>query len=72
MEGMVHAHCISCALYFHSYYISSTSDHQALDPGGRGLLTLRHIAELGNVLSSLPGDLKAIGCKFKPVGSGLF
>ena len=30
---------IYCALYF--YYISSTSDHQALDPGGGGHLPLR-------------------------------
>jgi len=27
------------ALYFYYYHISSTSDHQALDPGGWGLLT---------------------------------
>ena len=32
---MIEAHCISCPLYY--YYISSTSDHQALDPGGGGL-----------------------------------
>ena len=25
-------------LYFYYYYISSTSDHQASDPGGRGPL----------------------------------
>ena len=36
--GMIQAH-IYCALYFyHYYYISSTSDHQALDHGGWGLL----------------------------------
>ena len=27
--GMSQAHCICCALYFHYYYTSSTSDHQA-------------------------------------------
>jgi len=32
--GMIQAHYIYCALYFCYYYISSTSDHQALDPGG--------------------------------------
>ena len=32
------AHYIYCALYFCYYYISSTSDHQALDPEGWGLL----------------------------------
>ena len=31
-------HYIYCALNFHYYYISSTSDHQALDPGGWGPL----------------------------------
>ena len=30
---------IHCALYFYYYYISSTSDLQALDPGGWGPLT---------------------------------
>ena len=36
--GMIHAHYIYCALYFYYYYISSISDHQALDPGGWGTL----------------------------------
>ena len=41
---MVQVHYIYCALYFYYYNISSTSDHQALDPGGwdcwfRGLFT---------------------------------
>ena len=31
---MIQAHYVYCALYFHYYYISSTSDHLALDPGG--------------------------------------
>ena len=30
---MLQAHYIYCVLYFNYYYISSTSDHQALDPG---------------------------------------
>ena len=34
---MIRAHYIYCALYF--YYISSTSDHQSLDPGGGALGT---------------------------------
>ena len=35
--GMIQVHYICCALYFHYYYyISSTSDHQAFDPGGWG------------------------------------
>ena len=29
--GMIQVHYICCALYFY-YYISSTSDHQALSP----------------------------------------
>ena len=32
--GMIQVCYIYCALYFCYYYISSTSDHQALDPGG--------------------------------------
>ena len=37
--GMIQGYYTYCALYFYSYYISSTSDHQALDPGGwRSLL----------------------------------
>ena len=36
--GMIQAHYMYCALYFYCYYISSTSDHQALDPGCRGPL----------------------------------
>ena len=34
---MLQVHYIYCALYFYYYYISSTSDHQALDPGAWGL-----------------------------------
>ena len=40
--GMIQGHCIYCALYFYQYYISSTSDHQALDPGCWGLLLWRY------------------------------
>ena len=36
--GMIQTHSIYCALYFYYYYISSTSDHQALDPRGWGPL----------------------------------
>ena len=39
--GMIQGHYIYCALYLYYYYISSTSDHQALDLGGRGPLMLR-------------------------------
>ena len=35
---MIQAHCIYCALYSYYYYITSTSDHQALDPGDWGPL----------------------------------
>ena len=34
--GMIQAYYIYCVLYFYYYYISSTSDHQELDPGGWG------------------------------------
>jgi len=30
----IQTHYTYCALYLYYYYISSTSDHQALDPGG--------------------------------------
>ena len=36
--GIIQGHYIYCALLFCYYYISSTSDHQALDPGGWGPL----------------------------------
>ena len=39
--GMIQVHCIYCVLYFYYYYICSTSDHQALDPGGWGPLLYR-------------------------------
>ena len=39
--GMIQGHYIYCVLYFYYYYICSTSDHWALDPGGRGPLMLR-------------------------------
>lgn len=33
--GKIQAHYIYRALYFYCDYVSSTSDHQAVDPGGR-------------------------------------
>ena len=35
---MIQAHYIYCALYLYYYYISSASEHQALDPRGWGSL----------------------------------
>ena len=35
---IIQVHYIHCALYFYYYYISCSSDHQALDPGGWGPL----------------------------------
>ena len=32
--GMIQVRYVYCALYFYYYYISCTSDHWALDPGG--------------------------------------
>ena len=32
--GMIQVHCIYCTLYFCYCYVSCTSYHQALDPGG--------------------------------------
>ena len=37
--GMIQAHYVYCILHFCYYYISSISDHQALDPGGWGPLS---------------------------------
>ena len=34
VSRMIQVHYIYCVLYFYCYYIRSTSDHQALDPGG--------------------------------------
>ena len=36
--GVILAYYIYCTPYFYYYYISSTSDHQTLDPGGWRLL----------------------------------
>ena len=38
---MIQAHDIYCALHFYYYYISSTSDHQSLDPRDWGHLLER-------------------------------
>ena len=43
---MIQAHCIYCTLYFYYYYISSTSDHQALDPGGWGPWSLSRASQV--------------------------
>ena len=40
---MIQAHYTYCALYFYYYYISSTSDHQALDPRGCRPLTKHNV-----------------------------
>ena len=39
---MIQVHYIYCALYFYYYCISSTSDHEALYPGGWGCLLQSH------------------------------
>ena len=41
--GMIQACYFYGALHFYYYYVSSTSDHQVLDPGGWGLLLHRSI-----------------------------
>ena len=40
-SGMIQEHYIYCTLDFY-YYISSTSDYQALGPGGWGTPALQH------------------------------
>ena len=41
--GRIQAHDIYCALYLYYYYISSTLDHQALDPRSWEPLTYRNL-----------------------------
>ena len=55
---MIKVHYVNCALYFHYYYISSTSDHQALDPGGRGPLIYRNSV----TWMEEPSDLRVHQC----------
>ena len=40
--GMIQEHYIYCVLYFYCHYISFTSDHQGLYPGGWGSLLRGH------------------------------
>ena len=44
--GLIQPHYIYCTLYFYYYYISSTSDHQALDPQGWGPLLEHELTPL--------------------------
>ena len=48
---MIQVHCLHCVLYFHYYYISSTSDYQALDPRCWGPLS--HAQTGGGVMKAL-------------------
>ena len=52
---MIQVHQIYCALYFYYYYISSTSDHQALDPGGWGTLPQSFWREHGSAKAFVSG-----------------
>ena len=52
--GMIQVRCICCALYFYYNYISSTSDHQALDPRGWGPLIQITVFPRGNNLMMSP------------------
>ena len=57
--GMIQAHYIYCILYFcYYYYISSTSDHQALGPGGWGPLYLRTLGMAPREKPGRPGSLR--------------
>ena len=50
---MIKAHYIYCALNFYYYYISPTSDHQALDPRSWGPLQAMSSVILNNLGGSL-------------------
>ena len=45
---MIQEQYVDCSLYVCYYHISSTSDHQALDPGGWGPLTQDRALSLGS------------------------
>ena len=60
---MIQAHYIYCALNFYFYYISSTSDHQALDPRGWGPQLAR-----GAVAATDAG--RPLECRRAECGSG--
>ena len=56
------------ALYFYYYYISSTSDHQALDPGGWGPLLLvcmslvfPHFPTCSSLCSAISSSMDVLG-----------
>ena len=53
---VIHAHYIYCMFNFYYNYISSTSDRQAFDPGGWGLLGETHFSSQSFQLI-LTGDL---------------
>ena len=57
--GMIQAHYIYCVLYFYYYYyIGSTSDHQALGPGGWGPLYLLTLGMAPREKPGRPGSLR--------------
>ena len=47
---MTQEHYTHCTLYFYSYYISSISDHQGLDPGGWGTPALAYNLQHPNTI----------------------
>ena len=66
---MIQTCYIYCALYFYHYYISSTSDHQALETRGRGHCfpcgsageeSTHNVGDLGSIpgLGRSPGEGK--------------
>ena len=57
VSGLIQVNYIYCALYFYYYYISSTSDHQALDPIGCRPMVYTIIIILSSHLESL-GSLR--------------
>ena len=48
--GMIQEHYTHCALYFYSYYISSISDQQGLDPRGWGTPALAYNLQHPNTI----------------------
>ena len=43
-----------CALYFYYYYISSTSDYQALEPRGWGTTVIEHLSQTVSQTTNQP------------------
>ena len=67
---MIQAHYMYCTLYFYYYYISSISDHQALDPGGWGplLQTMFSVSSHGPSLTTYQANCDMTPSSYEGAG----